>query len=147
MDAYLYDVSPGTIPQLAPLVCPSTGNILITMPCQLLRVSGERARKAQSRTMVGLGGLRFCSCFEGRISEDAIPDLEPVLLVSGMGGSILNSKPKKFGFQTRVWVRILLADLEFKKKLWSAYNPRSGHCVFLVYISMAIADEKKFMQE
>ena len=100
-------------------------------------------REQARLNMVGLGGLGFCSCFEGRISEDAIPDLEPVLLVSGMGGSILNSKPKKFGFQTRVWVRILLADFEFKKKLWSAYNPRSGHCVFLVYRSMAIADEKK----
>ncbi|KAI3459118.1 hypothetical protein Pfo_015781 [Paulownia fortunei] len=34
---------------------------------------------------------------------------------------------KKFGFETRVWVRILLADLEFKKKLWSVYNPETGY--------------------
>ena len=24
-------------------------------------------------------------------------------------------------------MRIMLADLEFKKKLWSAYNPRTGY--------------------
>ncbi|KAI4302071.1 hypothetical protein L6164_035288 [Bauhinia variegata] len=74
-----------------------------------------------------VGGMRFCPCFEGRSYDEVIPDLDPVLLVSGIGGSILHSKPKKFGFQTRVWVRILLADLEFKKKLWSIYNPRTGY--------------------
>ncbi|KAL9666255.1 hypothetical protein QQ045_000581 [Rhodiola kirilowii] len=62
----------------------------------------------------------------GRAPEPG-PDLDPVLLVSGIGGSILHSKRKKFGFQTRVWVRILLADLEFKKKLWSLYNPETGY--------------------
>lgn len=44
-----------------------------------------------------------------------------------MGGSILHSKRKKFGFQTRVWVRILLADLEFRDKVWSLYNPKTGY--------------------
>ncbi|KAL2549301.1 phospholipase A(1) LCAT3-like [Forsythia ovata] len=57
-----------------------------------------------------------------------VADLDPVLLVSGIAGSILNSKSKKFGFETRVWVRILLADLEFKKKLFSIYNPKTGLC-------------------
>ncbi|KQJ90985.1 hypothetical protein BRADI_4g35000v3 [Brachypodium distachyon] len=54
---------------------------------------------------------------------------EPVLLVSGMGGSVLHarrrSNPK---FDLRVWVRIVLADLEFKKYLWSLYNVDTG-CV------------------
>uniref|UniRef100_A0A7N0ZYU6 Uncharacterized protein n=1 Tax=Kalanchoe fedtschenkoi TaxID=63787 RepID=A0A7N0ZYU6_KALFE len=64
-------------------------------------------------------------CF--RRTSEPEPDLDPVLLVSGIGGSILHSKRKRFGFQTRVWVRILLADLEFKKKLWSLYNPETGY--------------------
>ncbi|XP_052185966.1 phospholipase A(1) LCAT3-like [Diospyros lotus] len=70
----------------------------------------------------------FC-CFRSRSSgKDAgVSDRDPVLLVSGIGGSMLHSKWKKFGFQTRVWVRLLLADREFKKKLWSVYNPRTGY--------------------
>ncbi|XP_074322608.1 phospholipase A(1) LCAT3 [Apium graveolens] len=71
-------------------------------------------------------GSGFC-CFPGRSSEPD-PQLDPVVLISGIGGSILNSKKKKFGlFQTRVWVRIFLAELEFKKKAWSLYNPLSGY--------------------
>ena len=52
---------------------------------------------------------------------------EPVLLVSGMGGSVLHarrrSNPK---FDLRVWVRILFANLDFKKYLWSLYNADTG---------------------
>ncbi|KAK4385775.1 Phospholipase A(1) LCAT3 [Sesamum angolense] len=71
----------------------------------------------------------YCCCCYGAPSFDSadIADRDPVLLVSGIGGSILHSKRKKFGFQTRVWVRILLADLEFKKKIWSIYNPETGY--------------------
>lgn len=64
-------------------------------------------------------------------STDPDDDRHPVLLVSGIAGSILNSKKKKSGFETRVWVRIMLADLEFKKKLWSIYNPQTGSSIFL----------------
>ncbi|WVZ05431.1 hypothetical protein V8G54_018777 [Vigna mungo] len=71
--------------------------------------------------------MRFCPCF-GSDEAKAIADRDPVLLVSGMGGSIVNSKPKTFGFTTRVWVRLLLADMEFRKKIWSLYNPKTGYC-------------------
>ncbi|KAK1391072.1 putative Phosphatidylcholine-sterol O-acyltransferase [Heracleum sosnowskyi] len=72
-----------------------------------------------------LGG--GCCCFPGRSSESNA-ELDPVILISGIGGSILNSKKKKFGlFQTRIWVRIFLAELEFKKKAWSLYNPKTGY--------------------
>jgi len=69
--------------------------------------------------------MRFCPCF-GSDEVRAIADRDPLLLVSGMGGSIVNSKPKTFGFTTRVWVRLLLADMEFRKKIWSLYNPKTG---------------------
>ncbi|CAL1370465.1 unnamed protein product [Linum trigynum] len=71
--------------------------------------------------------LKLCPCFYGRHSAVSDSDLDPVLLISGMGGSILNSKPKKFGLETRVWVRFLLAELEFKNKAWSIYNPQTGY--------------------
>ncbi|XAR65807.1 Phospholipase A(1) [Bertholletia excelsa] len=71
-----------------------------------------------------LGG---CCCCGGGSSDDTAADRDPVLLVSGVAGSILHSKNKRFGFQKRVWVRLLLADFEFKKKLWSLYNPRTGY--------------------
>ncbi|XP_048424145.1 phospholipase A(1) LCAT3-like isoform X2 [Pyrus x bretschneideri] len=76
-------------------------------------------------------GQCFCPCFDfehdNRTSSQTEVEVEPVLLVSGIGGSILHSRRRKLGFDTRVWVRILLADLEFKKKLWSIYNPQTGY--------------------
>ncbi|XP_047961622.1 phospholipase A(1) LCAT3 isoform X1 [Salvia hispanica] len=70
----------------------------------------------------------FCCCKSSLTdADDAISDCDPVLLVSGIAGSILNSKKKKSGSETRVWVRILLANLEFKNKLWSMYNPETGY--------------------
>ncbi|CAK7325963.1 unnamed protein product [Dovyalis caffra] len=74
-----------------------------------------------------LQDFTFCPCFGNRSSDDTEPDRDPVLLVSGIAGSILHSKNKKSGFETRVWVRLLLADLEFKKKIWSVYNPKTGY--------------------
>lgn len=73
-------------------------------------------------TMMGC----FFPFLDKRSSDDSTPDLDPVLLISGIGGSIMNSKPKKFGLETRVWVRILFSDLEFKKNVWSVYNPKTG---------------------
>ncbi|KAG0544434.1 hypothetical protein BDA96_02G275300 [Sorghum bicolor] len=53
---------------------------------------------------------------------------EPVLLVSGMGGSVLNARRKSNPkFDLRVWVRILFANLDFKKYLWSLYNADTGY--------------------
>lgn len=81
-------------------------------------------------------------CFNpGTRSSDSsdVADRDPVLLVSGMAGSILNSKSKKkSGSETRVWVRIFLADLEFKKKLFSLYNPKTGLSGVRVSISFQI---------
>ena len=63
-----------------------------------------------------------------------------MLLVSGMGGSVLNarrrSNPK---FDLRVWVRILLANLYFKKYLWSLYNADTGRLPCLASSSCATA--------
>ncbi|KAL9429625.1 hypothetical protein AB3S75_031440 [Citrus x aurantiifolia] len=69
------------------------------------------------------GDCSFWPCFGDRQTES---EVDPVLLVSGMGGSVLHAKRKKFGCETRVWVRILLAELEFKRKVWSRYNPKTG---------------------
>lgn len=71
----------------------------------------------------------LCGLYNGASATTAsdVTDRDPVLLVSGIAGSILHSKNKKLGLQTRVWVRIFLADLEFKKKLWSIYNPHTGY--------------------
>ncbi|CAL0303276.1 unnamed protein product [Lupinus luteus] len=71
--------------------------------------------------------MRPCPCFGDKTSDEPVSDLDPILLVSGMGGSIINSKPKGFGFTTRVWVRFILADFEFKKKILSLYNPKTGY--------------------
>ncbi|XP_068661354.1 phospholipase A(1) LCAT3-like [Aristolochia californica] len=64
-------------------------------------------------------------CFNRRKVQES-SGLSPVLLVPGIGGSILNARNTKTGFQTRAWVRIFLADLEFRRKLWSIYDPKTG---------------------
>ncbi|XXG62220.1 hypothetical protein AAC387_Pa05g0627 [Persea americana] len=69
-------------------------------------------------------------CFRRKRIQDfepLDPDLDPVLLISGIGGSILNAGNKKNGFQVRAWVRVFLANLDFKKYLWSIYNPKTGY--------------------
>eukprot|EP00249_Psilotum_nudum_P021985 c28329_g1_i1 orf=446-2065(-) len=53
------------------------------------------------------------------------PKLDPVLLVAGMGGSILEAVDQT-GDAERVWVRVLCAEHEFRAKLWSLYNPTTG---------------------
>lgn len=54
------------------------------------------------------------------------PTLDPVLLVPGVAGSILNAVDKKTGRTERVWVRILGADHEFCDKLWCRFDPSTG---------------------
>jgi hypothetical protein len=52
-------------------------------------------------------------------------NLNPVLLVPGIGGSILNAVDKN-GRKERIWVRLFEADHEFRTKLYSFYNPETG---------------------
>ncbi|KAL3631605.1 Lecithin-cholesterol acyltransferase-like 4 [Castilleja foliolosa] len=54
------------------------------------------------------------------------PTLDPVLLVPGIAGSILNAVDEKTGKTERIWVRILGADHEFREKLWSRFDPATG---------------------
>ncbi|XP_024360541.1 lecithin-cholesterol acyltransferase-like 4 [Physcomitrium patens] len=49
----------------------------------------------------------------------------PVLLVPGIGGSILNAVDQN-GRKERVWVRLFEADYEFRSKLFSFYDPVTG---------------------
>lgn len=54
------------------------------------------------------------------------PNLDPVLLVPGIAGSILNAVDES-GKEERVWVRILGADREFRTKLWSRFDASTGN--------------------
>ncbi|XP_058199113.1 lecithin-cholesterol acyltransferase-like 4 isoform X1 [Rhododendron vialii] len=58
------------------------------------------------------------------------PDLDPVLLVPGIAGSILKAVDDK-GREERVWVRILSADYKCRTKLWSLFDPSTGKTVSL----------------
>lgn len=55
--------------------------------------------------------------------------MNPVLLVPGIGGSILNAVDQK-GHTERVWVRLFQADHEFRSKLFSFYDPETGAALF-----------------
>nr|XP_011460469.1 PREDICTED: lecithin-cholesterol acyltransferase-like 4 isoform X1 [Fragaria vesca subsp. vesca] len=54
------------------------------------------------------------------------PNLDPVLLVPGIAGSVLNAVDEETGKEERVWVRILGADYAFRTKLWSRFDPATG---------------------
>ncbi|KAK9156280.1 hypothetical protein Sjap_003760 [Stephania japonica] len=58
------------------------------------------------------------------------PDLDPVLLVPGIAGSILKAVDDQ-GKEEQVWVRILGADHEFREKLWSKFDASTGETVSL----------------
>ncbi|KAG5516093.1 hypothetical protein RHGRI_036962 [Rhododendron griersonianum] len=58
------------------------------------------------------------------------PDLDPVLLVPGIAGSILKAVDDE-GREERVWVRILSADYKCRTKLWSLFDPSTGKTVSL----------------
>ena len=72
-----------------------------------------------------------CPCWGTNDDENSgeVADRDPVLLVSGMGGSILHSKKKNSKSEIRVWVRLFLANLAFRQSLWSLYNPKTGKCL------------------
>jgi hypothetical protein len=85
----------------------------------------------------------------GRVGDDDDDEggREPVLLVSGMGGSVLHARRRSNSkFDLRVWVRILFANLDFKKYLWSLYNADTGRlpCLasqlcYLYFVAMLYA--------
>lgn len=53
------------------------------------------------------------------------PNLDPVLLVPGIAGSVLKAVDDN-GRGERVWVRIIGADHMFRNKLWSRFDPSTG---------------------
>lgn len=53
------------------------------------------------------------------------PNLDPVLLVPGIAGSILKAVDEN-GRGERVWVRIFGADYKCRTKLWSRFDPSTG---------------------
>lgn len=55
------------------------------------------------------------------------PNLDPVLLVPGIAGSILKAVDDENGKEERIWVRILAADYKFRTKLWSRFDPTTGN--------------------
>lgn len=56
------------------------------------------------------------------------PNLDPVLLIPGVAGSILHAvDDNNNGKEERVWVRILQADYKFRTKLWSRFDPSTGN--------------------
>ncbi|XP_006652823.1 lecithin-cholesterol acyltransferase-like 4 [Oryza brachyantha] len=67
-----------------------------------------------------------------RIAKEQVPlvdpTLDPVLLVPGIGGSILEAVDEA-GNKERVWVRILAADHEFRAKLWSKFDASTGKTI------------------
>ncbi|PKA52245.1 Lecithin-cholesterol acyltransferase-like 4 [Apostasia shenzhenica] len=72
------------------------------------------------------------------------PDLDPVLLVPGIAGSILHAVDDDDGKQERVWVRILGADNEFRKKLWSRFDPSTGKTVSFDEKTKIVVPEDRF---
>ncbi|KAK1303976.1 Lecithin-cholesterol acyltransferase-like 4 [Acorus calamus] len=71
------------------------------------------------------------------------PDLDPVLLVPGIAGSILNAVDAN-GKEERVWVRILGADHEFRTKLWSRFDPSTGQTVSMDQKTKILVPEDRF---
>lgn len=63
------------------------------------------------------------------------PNLDPVLLVPGIAGSILKAVDEN-GKEERVWVRIFGSDREFCTKLWSKFDAVSGKKNFFLFLKI-----------
>lgn len=59
------------------------------------------------------------------------PNLDPVLLVPGVAGSILHAVDGSNGKGERVWIRIFGADYKCRTKLWSRFDSAAGKTVSL----------------
>lgn len=71
------------------------------------------------------------------------PDLDPVLLVPGIAGSVLNAVDEQ-GKEERVWVRIMGADREFREKLWSKFDPATGKTVSMDEKTKIVVPEDRY---
>ncbi|GKU92668.1 hypothetical protein SLEP1_g6367 [Rubroshorea leprosula] len=72
------------------------------------------------------------------------PNLDPVLLVPGIAGSILKAVDNENGRDERVWVRILSADYKFRTKLWSRFDPSTGRTVSLDQKTSIVVPEDRY---
>lgn len=52
--------------------------------------------------------------------------LPPVLLIPGIGGSILNALNTKTNVEEAVWVQAVNLEQEFRENLYSKYNEETG---------------------
>ncbi|KAF8408625.1 hypothetical protein HHK36_004688 [Tetracentron sinense] len=71
------------------------------------------------------------------------PNLDPVLLVPGIAGSILNAVDDN-GNEERVWVRLLGADYKFRTKLWSCFDSSTGQTVSLDPKTRIVVPEDRY---
>lgn len=71
------------------------------------------------------------------------PNLDPVLLVPGIAGSILHAVDQN-GQSERVWVRIFGADYKFRTKLWSRFDPATGATVTLDPKTSIVVPEDRY---
>ncbi|KAI6706248.1 hypothetical protein NL676_009210 [Syzygium grande] len=74
------------------------------------------------------------------------PNLDPVLLVPGVAGSILQAVDGGGGNGggERVWVRIFGADYKFRNKLWSRFDPATGKTVSLDPTTNIVVPEDRY---
>ncbi|OEL29302.1 Lecithin-cholesterol acyltransferase-like 4 [Dichanthelium oligosanthes] len=82
-----------------------------------------------------------------RIAKEQVPlvdpTLDPVLLVPGIAGSILEAVDEA-GNKERVWVRILSAQHEFREKLWSKFDASTGKTVSVNEKTRIIVPEDRY---
>ncbi|XP_078166943.1 alpha/beta-Hydrolases superfamily protein isoform X1 [Carex rostrata] len=72
------------------------------------------------------------------------PNLDPVLLVPGIAGSVLHAVDEEGKKTERVWIRILGADHEFRTKLWSRFDPSTGKSVSLDEKTRIVVPEDRY---
>ena len=54
-------------------------------------------------------------------------NLDPVLLIPGIAGSIMKAVDNSNAKEERVWIRILGAEYKLRTKLWSRFDPSTGN--------------------
>ncbi|KAL8167677.1 hypothetical protein V2J09_009176 [Rumex salicifolius] len=70
-------------------------------------------------------------------------DLDPVLLVPGIAGSVLHAIDES-GHGERVWIRLFGADYKLRTKLWSRFDPSTGKTVSLDPNTNVVVPEDRY---
>eukprot|EP00898_Chlorokybus_atmophyticus_P001007 jgi/Chlat1/1907/Chrsp149S00116 len=110
----------------------------------VFRQGTPRATTVESAQVAAEVGDGLCGGEPVVVTDKDVPR-NPVVLVPGIGGSVLNVRDNAGkAADERVWVRLWEADREFQRKLWSKFNPDTSEVESIDSTSHVVVPDDRF---